>query len=313
MKKNIKHFLCFTAVAAGTIHFINRFIDNTAEMKHMLNTDHGEFYTAKTGKIYYQKHGKGSPILLIHDLSPIASSYEWCRFAKKLEKQHTVYTIDLLGCGRSEKPYLTYTNYLYVQLITDFIHDIIGESPDIIVSHNSASFVIQAAGMDSNLIKSITAINPVSLETLPVKSDPFIKIKKILLEFPVIGTFLYNIETIESNIEKTLRRTYFHNPQLVSTKMLDTYYESSHKESSHGKYLMSSLKCGFLDHAIEYSLKNMETPLYIIGSIEHSSDIRTMESYRKVNSKIKVAYLPNAGAIPQLEMPEKILELMQTF
>ena len=52
----------------------------------------------------------GTPVLLIHDLSPLSSSYEWCRYAKKLEKQHTVYTIDLLGCGRSEKPYLTYTN-----------------------------------------------------------------------------------------------------------------------------------------------------------------------------------------------------------
>lgn len=56
---------------------------------------------------------------------------------KKLEKHYTVYTIDLLGCGRSDKPYLTYTNYLYVQLLTDFIHDVIGERPDVVTTGNS--------------------------------------------------------------------------------------------------------------------------------------------------------------------------------
>ena len=33
MKKNIRHFFLLTALAAGTIHLVNRFIDMTAEMK----------------------------------------------------------------------------------------------------------------------------------------------------------------------------------------------------------------------------------------------------------------------------------------
>lgn len=315
MNKKIKHFLIFTAAAAGAIHAFNRFIDNTAGMKNMLKTDDGDFYHSKNGNIYYQKHGKGSPVLLIHDLSPAASSYEWCQLSKKLEKQHTIYTIDLLGCGCSDKPYLTYTNYLYVQMITDFIHDIIGECPDIIVSHNSSSFVIQAAAMDNSLIKSITAINPSAVESINTcaDADKIIKLKKTIYELPVIGTFLYNIETIETNIEKTLRKTYFYNEQLVSTKMLDTYYEASHKDKSHGKYLMASLKCHYLDHAIEHSLKNLETPLYIIGSSERNNIVPIMESYRKVNSKIQTAYLSNAGLLPQLEMPERIIDIMSSF
>ena len=31
MKKNIKHFFLLTALAAGTIHFVNRFINMTAD------------------------------------------------------------------------------------------------------------------------------------------------------------------------------------------------------------------------------------------------------------------------------------------
>ena len=137
MKKNIRHFFLLTALAAGTIHFVNRFIDLTASMKNILKTENGNFFDWKNGKIYYTKHGSGTPVLLIHDLSPLSSSYEWCRFAKKLEKQHNVYTIDLLGCGRSEKPYLTYTNYLYVQLITDFVKEVIKDTPTVIATGSS--------------------------------------------------------------------------------------------------------------------------------------------------------------------------------
>ena len=45
----------------------------------------------------------------------------------KLAENHAVYALDLLGCGRSEKPKITYTNYLYVQLISDFIKNVIHE------------------------------------------------------------------------------------------------------------------------------------------------------------------------------------------
>ena len=78
MKKNIKHFFLLTALAAGTIHFVNRFINMTADIKNILKAENGNFYDWKNGQIYYTKRGSGSPLLLIHDLNPVSSSYEWC-------------------------------------------------------------------------------------------------------------------------------------------------------------------------------------------------------------------------------------------
>ena len=91
-----------------------------------------KYYHWKYGNIYYTKSGKGKPVLLIHDLDPTASSYEWKAVTKKLAENHTVYAIDLLGCGRSEKPNMTYTNYLYVQLMNEFISNVINEKTDVI-------------------------------------------------------------------------------------------------------------------------------------------------------------------------------------
>lgn len=313
MKKNIKHFFILTAFAAGTIHFVNRFIDMTAEMKNILKSQNGEYYDWKNGRIFYSKRGSGSPILLVHELNPIASSYEWCRLVKKLEKTHTVYTLDLLGCGRSNKPCLTYTNYLYVQLLTDFIHNIIGESPDVITTNNSISFAVLSQNMDRSLIRRIIAINPPALGTFERNPDKYPSVKKILLELPIIGTFIYNIRTHETNIQKILRETYFAKPQLVSSKMLDAYYESAHMDKSHGKYLMASIEGHYTDNAITHALKKIEIPLYIIESRNMKDAVAIADSYTHKNSYVETSYISNAGLTPQLEVPDKLLGIINMF
>lgn len=50
MKKNIKHFFLLTALAAGTIHFVNRFINMTADIKNILKAENGNFYDWKTDR-----------------------------------------------------------------------------------------------------------------------------------------------------------------------------------------------------------------------------------------------------------------------
>lgn len=313
MKKNIRHFFILTALAAGTIHLANRFIDMTAEMKNILKSQNGDYYDWKNGRIFYTKRGSGSPILLIHELNPIASSYEWCRIVKKLEKAHTVYTLDLLGCGRSDKPCLTYTNYLYVQLLTDFIHNIIGESPDVVTTNNSVSFAVLAQNMDQNLIHRIVAINPPTLGTFERNPDKYSTIKKVLLELPILGTFIYNVRTHQSNIQKTLRETYFSRPQLVSSKMLDAYFESAHMDKSHGKYLMASIEGHYTDNAISHALKKLTIPLYIIESRTMPDAVAIADSYAHKSSNVETAYISNAGLTPQLEVPDKLLSIMHMF
>lgn len=313
MKKNIRHFFLLTALAAGGIHLVNRFVDLTAEMKNILKPQNGEYYTWKNGNIFYTRRGSGSPVLLIHELNPISSSYEWCRLMKKLEKNHTVYTLDLLGCGRSDKPYLTYTNYLYVQLITDFIHDIIGERPDVITTNNSISFAVLAQNMDQKLINSIIAINPPAIGSFERTPDRLLTFKKALLESPLIGTFIYNIRAHESNIARELRNVYFCKPQLVSSKMLDAYYEAAHMGKSHGKYLMASIVAHYTDNAIGHALKNLRIPVCIIESNSIKNAISIAESYARKSSTIETTYISNAGLVPQLEMPDKLLGMIERF
>ena len=118
----IKAIIKTSAVTTGVMYFVNKLIESNLTAS--INTKTGEkYYHWKHGNIYYNKTGNGHPLLLIHDLNAFASHYEWTEVTEKLSVNHTVYTLDLIGCGKSDKPSITYTNYFYVQLIQDFINE----------------------------------------------------------------------------------------------------------------------------------------------------------------------------------------------
>ena len=87
------------ALAAGTIYGVNRLVFFISTMKDILVSKEKSFYNWRFGNIYYSKQGEGKPVLLIHSPESSASDYEWREVTKRLSKDHTVYTIDLPGCG----------------------------------------------------------------------------------------------------------------------------------------------------------------------------------------------------------------------
>ena len=147
MKKNKNRLTTFVVLfssATAIIHIANKIIAASASLKEMLDSNRRNYYKWRLEKFFIQKKGSGSPVLLIHDMLPGACGYEWNRIEEELAMEHTVYTIDLLGCGRSEKPGVTYTNFVYVQVICDFIRNVIGEKTDVITSGFSGSFAVMA-------------------------------------------------------------------------------------------------------------------------------------------------------------------------
>lgn len=106
-----------TTMSGAAIYFLNKTLDTAAVRKNLLASAEKEIFSWQFGDIFYTKKGTGTPMLLLHDLHCASSGREWQYIEDTLAKDHTVYTLDLLGCGRSDKPAITYTNFLYVQLI----------------------------------------------------------------------------------------------------------------------------------------------------------------------------------------------------
>lgn len=316
MKKN-KHKLLTTsilfALATGIIYVINRLVFATAVLKNLLKSSADNYYNWRFGKVYYKKKGHGSPVLLIHDLTVYSSAYEWNKIVNELAETHTVYAIDLLGCGRSEKPRITYTNYLYVQLISDFIKNIIGEKADVIASGYSGSFTVLASYTNPEFINKILLINPPSLASLNKVPSKRSKLYKFILEFPIFGTLIYNIKTCQSNIQLLFTEKYLYNPFSVTPEMVDTYYEAAHKSLSNSKFLLSSLVAGYTNNNITHALKEINQSVTILYCEGENDSEKIAESYTTCNPAIESCMLKHAKHLPQLETPEKFLEILNIY
>lgn len=313
IKRNIKLGITLSALTMTSIYCINKFISVTAASKNLLTTDNGRFYEWRYGNIFYTKSGSGSPVLLIHDLSPESSSYEWSNIIKRLQRTNTVYTLDLLGCGRSDKPNLTYTNFMYVQLVTDFIKNVIGESTDVIVTGDAASFAVMACNMNYQYFNKIIMINPTDLHELNCSPDKKKNAVKFMIDLPLIGTLVYNIEMLQKKISQRLKSKYFFKSHMVPSKLIDVYYESAHLDNSHGKYLLSSIRSNYTNISISNALKKINNSLYIIESHDYKNSVDIVNEYTHLNPAIETIYLSGSKRLPQLETPDKFVHAIEVF
>lgn len=306
-KKKILTTIKALVLSTASIYFINKLVQLKATVKERLYIGNSAYYNWKFGKIHYSVHGSGSPILLIHNLSCEGSSYEWKKIINTLSKNNKVYTIDLIGCGRSDKPNITYTNYLYVQLITDFIKNVIKHKTHIISTGYSCSASVMACYIEPQLIQKLTLVNPTSLQTLsryPNKTD---KLFKRILEIPILGTFVFNIHYSNIAIHNRFNKIYFSNKQLVSHHQIEAFSEASHLNGCSSKYLMASIYGKFVNIDISRALKAINNDIQVILGSDISDANLIKQTYLDLNQSIEVSLIPHTKMLPQMEQPEEFI------
>lgn len=307
MNKKIKKLIAFAAFTGTAMYAFNKFIDYTVNRRGLTLAENENYYVWRNGTIYYEKKGSGTPLLLIHDLNPIASSYEWSKVIDKLSKTHTVYAIDLLGCGKSDKPAISYVNYLYVELVNDFIEHVIQQKTDLLVTGESFTFAVMAARMNQSMIGKITAINPTDITYNVQSPTECKKLIKRVFELPIVGTFIYNLIANKVTIQRQFREKYYYDATKMSYTLPDIYYETAHLQGSNGKYLYASMLGKYTNINIIHALKLIDHPIHFIVTDAASEEI---VDYMKYHDQLTIDHIEKAGYLPQLEKPEKVLELI---
>ena len=293
------------ATVATAIYTFNKIVEKVALKKQLLARDEKLYFDWKLGRICYDVCGVGSPVLLIHDSIPCSSMHEWNKIKRTLAKEHTVFCIDLLGCGNSDRPKMTYTNYVYVQLITDFIENVIKEQTDIVTNGLSGAHALMACKNKANIGKVIM-INPKDLAVLAQNPTRISKVLKQVIQLPLIGTFIYNIIHEKKNLQLMFAEKYLYNPLNLDADMVDTYYECAHMDKSNGKYLYASLKGKYLYMNIAPSLKTISNSIYIIEGNYQKHSEEALELYKSLGKYVSYEVFSETCFLPHLECPEDI-------
>ena len=314
LKEKILSAFTLTVATAAAISAINKIIFAKAESHNLSSgfpTDLSLTYHWRLGQIRYQTCGSGRPILLIHSIDPCMSSYEWKKIIKPLSQNHTVYAMDLIGCGFSEKPGFLYTNFLYVQLINDFVKDIIGRRTDVICSGNSSSVILMACRNNDALFDQITMLNPEPIsETLQIPSSQS-KLMRYFYNLPVIGTLGYNIAFSKRMLEERFLKEYasFSNVRLSSDD-LEHFYHNAHIGGYNCKMLYASLRGKYMNINISNALRDVNNSILLVGGDRVNNMEETLHEYQEMNPSVETCILKNTGSLIALESPEKLMKIL---
>lgn len=339
MKKNQKVLLTLTGLVITSIHVINKLETSACVSKNILKNNHSnsflsnifrnrnsESYTNiytdpnpmeefvwRFGNVKYRKNGNGQPILLIHDLIPGASSYEFREIETALAQDHTVYVLDLLGYGLSDKPNMTYSSYLFVQLITDFVRNVIGKKTAIISSGNTSVAAVMSVHNEPDLFSQLIMINPQDLfegNKIPSKKTKFFK---LLIDTPIIGTFIYNMFVNRTKLETEFKYEYFYQPTNNIDDYIDAYLEAAHLDQCKSKYAYSSFIAKYTNMNILSALKQIQQDTLIISGLNSSNTEMNEGNYQYFNRNIESVKITNSKHMPHIENAEETLKYMKEF
>lgn len=306
-----KRLFAFTGLSLAGMHFINKYTEKNAQL--FSDKEKAAVYTFSWtyGDVAYSKSGIGSPVLLLHDLAAGSSSYEWNQIISELSLFHTVYTIDLLGCGNSDKPNLTYTNFVYVKLIADFITEVIAAPCTLISSGLASEIAINVPLQKNDLITKLIFINP-------TQADRFLditykeRILSTLLQLPVIGTFISNYYNSRKHFEELFYQDYFFDSYKIKNEYVDHYYASYHNGVATSKALFSSILCHYTYTNVPYALTKLTIPLSVIlgeAISDYDERIATYQEY----SSVDFVSIPSTKLLPHLEAPKETLDALLSF
>ncbi|MDR1532931.1 MAG: alpha/beta fold hydrolase [Clostridiales bacterium] len=300
MKKTVKGLLAAAALVAVPAA-VNAVIFKRAQKR--ARRENEKSYKWRHGKVRYTVTGEGEPLLLVHGMYPGASLAEWDKCAASLARHCRVYALDLLGFGYSDKPAISYSAYLQVMLINDFVRQVIGRRVTAAAPGGSGALVAMAYYFEPDLYGKMLLISPTGIgasgRKLPRNGDTWLK---WLLDTPVIGTSVYNFICSRARING------------FSRTPGDENYYSAHYGGANARFSLAALLTNFMNVCVEHVLPKINIPLRVLwGSANTANTADSFELIKRLCPQAELTVFKDAGELPHMDNPRAFCNLCREF
>lgn len=269
-------------------------------------------YAWSAGEISYQVLGDGDPVVLLHSFGPGHDSEEWHAVAEMLAHSHRVYALDMLGWGLSSRPSLTYDGELYIQLLSDFLNDIVGQPASLVGAGLSAAYAVQVAIDQPEAVRALALVTPSGVDHHGDEPDLKDALVYGLLRMPIIGTSALNIYTSRTAIQAYLRREIYAAPERVDAHLVEHHHESSHQPGGHSA--LAAYLCGYLNHKVKDVLGRLNVPLWIgWGSRATSPSIEAADLWIRQVPEAELEVFRETGNLPHAERAARFSQRLERF
>ncbi|MEA4816121.1 MAG: alpha/beta fold hydrolase [Lachnospiraceae bacterium] len=271
-----------------------------------------EFYETPFGSVAYEESGTGKPLLLVHGMEIGSSGQEWEKNKGELSRNYTVYTIDLLGFGESEKPSISYSAYTFAVIINGFIKDIIGKKTAAVGSGHAGAALVKAAKLEPKNFAKLVLVSPNGI--VFEKADKNANHFKTLIDSSFIGTTIYNVKASKQGIRKLLKEKMLFSDEKITEDIISSRYVNSHIGGENNKYTFSSFEAKYMDADIKEDLGKLNIPVLLVYGDDRQEEIeREEEEAKKAAPNAFLAVFEETKLLPHYENPLGFNKVVKKF
>ncbi len=265
-------------------------------------------------EIFVTEAGTGPLVLLVHGVSAGASSYEYRKLFPLLARRHRVVAFDLLGCGLSDKPKISYQAELFVEQIVDALEAFGGEPAAVVASSLGAAFAIRALARTGERVDRLVAICPTGLGgTRDNESSRAGSAVTALFAVPVLGEAAFNVLASKAAIRRFLMRQTYADRTRATPEVVDHYYAVTHQRGA--RFVPAAYAGGRLNCDVARDLPFLTVPLQVLWG-ERATGVSppsNADEFLRLARDARLVTFPGSGLLPHEEEPEAVDAALRSF
>ncbi|KAL1201177.1 Pheophytinase [Cardamine amara subsp. amara] len=245
---------------------------------------------------------EGPAVLLVHGFGAFLEHYR-DNIESIVNRKNRVWTITVLGFGKSEKPNIIYTELLWAEFLRDFMIEVVGEPAHCVGNSIGGYFVALMAFLWPALLKSVVLVNSAG-NVLPGYSPlPISRERRVSLGAKLGARLL--LLFLQFNVKKLLKDCYPVKPERADDFLITEMLRASQEP---GVVMVLESIFGFdLSLPLNYLLKGFEEKtLVILGMKDPISDPKKKVALLKELCSAILIKKVNAGHCPHDEIPEEV-------
>jgi pimeloyl-ACP methyl ester carboxylesterase len=267
----------------------------------------------KHGQVFYRHAGRedAPAVLFVHGIGAGARAFMWRRNFLPLARDFRVYALDLLGFGYSDKPAnAPYSAELYVELVSDFLREVV-RAPAGVVAHTlSAAFAVRAADEQPELFRSLVLVSPTGADHLSARPGVTGAAFYGLLHSPVLGTSFYNAVTSERGVRDYARNQLFYEKRFATPRLVAHYYAVSHLPGA--QHAATAFLSGYLNTDVREPFARLRRPVTLAwGKQDVTNPIEQALLLLGLNPRARLEVFDRCRMMPQEEHAERFNALLR--
>ncbi|MFN6566946.1 alpha/beta fold hydrolase [Dendronalium sp. ChiSLP03b] len=255
-------------------------------------------------------HQETTPLILLHGFG--ASIGHWRHNLEVLGDRHTVYALDMLGFGASEKAPVNYSIELWVEQVYDFWKAFIRQPVVLIGNSNGSLISMAAASTHPDMVQGIVMMSlpdpSLEQEAIPALLRPLVKAIKNVVASPLLLKPVFHFVRRPSILRRWASIAYA-NPEAITDELIDILAGPPQDRGSARAFsaLFKAAIAVNFSPSVKTVLPTLTIPMLLIwGQKDRFVPPILANRFIQYNDKLELLQLEDVGHCPHDECPEQV-------